>query len=178
MNVANRSCPHCGASLSPAQALCANCGEPYGEPVGLDGERTVLAQSPSSYGMPSSNGTSAVYQGQSSTPPPSNVEYTPDSAPAEEATSDEYKQQPSVQGGDVQTPQPKRRSTGGLFIGISGLVVMLLLIGTGFFLFAKSKGNIAHSVANSPTPAVMAATLFWAVRIRQSRSGNQSKRKR
>lgn len=65
------------------------------------------------------------------------------------AALDEYRQPPLAQGGGpTQTPQPKRSSKTGLFIGISGLVVLLLLIGTGFFLFTKGKGNSANSDAD------------------------------
>lgn len=154
MNVANPSCLHCGALLDTNQAFCTNCGKPYSKPIVPDRECTVLAQSPSSYGTPSLNGTPAVYQEQSSTTPPSNVEYAPASASDERAMPGEYRQQPFIQEGDVQTPQPKRRSKTGLFIGISGSVVMLLLIGTGFFLFTKSKGNTGNFHASSLTPAV------------------------
>ncbi len=165
MNTVNKICPQCGTALAPNESFCSNCGRRYTE--GNIAEPTMPASSSNRYQSASSSNTtpppppsygsspySSVPSGRSgqnyTPPPPPNAGYTPP-PPAPRSDPRAYGQQPPMQAGSFAPPpqpQPRKGPRTGLIIGIISLLVILIVVGTGIYLFTKNRGG---STSTGPT---------------------------
>ena len=165
MNTVNRTCPQCGTALAPNESFCSNCGRRYidgniAEPTmpSSSSKRYQSASSsnttpppPPSYGSSPYSSVPSDRSGQSYTPPPPpNAGYTPP-PPSPRSDPRAYGQQPPMQAGSFAPPpqpQPRKGLRTGLIIGIISLLVILIVVGTGIYLFTKNRGG---STSTGPT---------------------------
>jgi hypothetical protein len=142
MTLQYRICHNCGASLTPDQAYCPQCGAHYIEPV---------FQEPGVPLPPQQSQVPYQQQGLGFAPPPTTSPSYPSS----------YGQQaqmtPGQVGGSPQPPPPQSRKGVSPFLIIALVVVALLvLVGTGSLFYNLGRQN-GSKPGTSPTPGITPA---------------------
>jgi zinc-ribbon domain len=141
MTLQYRICHNCGASLTPDQAYCPQCGAQYIEPV---------IQEPGALPPPQAQ---VPYQPQGqgyATPPTSSPNYPSNYGQQAQMT-------PGQVGGSPEPPPPQSRKGVSPFLIIAIVVVaLLLLVGTGSLFYNLGQRN-SPQPGTTPTPGITPA---------------------
>lgn len=149
MGLANTTCQHCGTPLAPHAIYCTNCGSRSTAPVDQTSADTEL---------PHIEPTRSREEDTSYSSTPG--------ADLSSHSSETSGQSSSLQGPATNynvTPQPRKGPNIGMIVG--GILLVVVVIGSGIFFLVKSKGSSSSSsnrssVSATPTPMPLFADNF------------------